>query len=117
MEFSGLNNRLDRRRIDTIVAGARESFAPWESPDIKDEWAGMRPITADGLPVIDRAEPYENAFIATGYAMQGVTLAPTAGRALAEMVATRRRPEILEPFRLSRFARSPLRRVARRRAA
>ncbi len=117
MEFSGINSRLDRRRIDSIVLGARESFAPWQTPQIEDEWAGMRPIAADGLPVIDRVDRYSNMFIATGYAMQGVTLAPTAGRALAEMVATGRRPEMLEPFRLDRFARSPLVRMAERWAA
>ena len=65
----------------------------------------MRPITADGLPILDRAGPFENAYIATGYAMQGVTLAPTSGRALAELIATGERPAILEPFRLDRFGR------------
>ena len=105
MEFSGINNRLDRRRIDAIVAGAKETLMPWETPAIEDEWAGMRPITADGLPILDRAGPFENAYIATGYAMQGVTLAPTSGQALAEMIATGRRPPILEPFRLDRFGR------------
>jgi D-amino-acid dehydrogenase len=108
MEFSGVNNRLDRRRIDNIVAGAIESFVPWKTPAIADEWAGMRPITADGLPIIDRADEYDNLFIATGYAMQGVTLAPTAGRALAEMIETGRRPELLAPFRIGRFPRLPV---------
>jgi D-amino-acid dehydrogenase len=103
MEFSGVNNHLDRRRIETIVAGARESFVPWKSPEIDDLWAGMRPITADGLPVIDRVSAYDDLFMATGYAMQGVTLAPTAGRALAEMITTERRPAVLDPFRLDRF--------------
>jgi D-amino-acid dehydrogenase len=113
MEFSGINNRLDRRRIDTIVAGARRSFQPWKTADIESEWAGMRPITADGLPVLDQAGDLENAYIATGYAMQGVTLAPTAGRAMAEMICTGRRPELLEPFRLDRFGRLPIVRAAR----
>ena len=87
---------------------------PWQTPEIEDEWAGMRPITADGLPILDRAGPFENAYIATGYAMQGVTLAPTAGQALAEMIATGRRPPILEPFRLDRFGRLRLPIAARR---
>ena len=108
MEFSGINNRLDRRRIDAIVAGAKASFVPWATPEIESEWAGMRPITADGLPVLDRAGALENTYIATGYAMQGVTLAPTSGRALAEMIATGQRPALLEPFRLDRFHRVPL---------
>ena len=28
---------------------------PWATPEIEAEWAGMRPITADGLPILDRA--------------------------------------------------------------
>ena len=40
----------------------------------------MRPITADGLPVLDRAGDLDNTYIATGYSMQGVTLAPPSGR-------------------------------------
>ena len=108
MEFSGINNRLDRRRIETIVAGAKTSLGPWLTPEITDEWAGMRPITADGLPILDRAGALENAYLATGYAMQGVTLAPPSGRALAEMIHTGRRPALLEPFRLDRFRRLPL---------
>jgi D-amino-acid dehydrogenase len=115
MEFSGINNRLDRRRIDAIVAGAKETLQPWAAPGIDDVWAGMRPITADGLPILDRAGVLENAFIATGYAMQGVTLAPTAGSALAEMIATGERPPILEPFRLDRFGRVRLPIAARMR--
>jgi len=114
MEFSGINNRLDRRRIASIVAGARQSFLPWKTPEIEAEWAGMRPITADGLPVLDRAGDLENTYIATGYSMQGVTLAPTSGRALAEMITTGRRPLLLEPFRLDRFRRMPLPRPMRR---
>jgi D-amino-acid dehydrogenase len=114
MEFSGINNRLDRRRIDSIVAGARRSFQPWKSPEIESEWAGMRPITADGLPILDRAGDLENAYIATGYAMQGVTLAPSSGKALAEMITTGRRPPLLEAFRLDRFGRVPIAHAARR---
>ena len=106
MEFSGLNTRLDHRRIESIVTGARSSFLAWQG-DAVDYWAGMRPITPDGLPVLDRAAPYENVFLATGYAMQGVTLAPPAGLALAEFIATGRRPEVLEPFALARLRGRP----------
>jgi D-amino-acid dehydrogenase len=115
MEFSGINNYLDRRRIDSIVTGARASFMPWATPEIESEWAGMRPIMADGLPVIDRAGDLTNTYITTGGGMQGVTLAPPSGQALAEMIATGRRPALLEPFRLDRFGRLPLPRLVRQR--
>jgi D-amino-acid dehydrogenase len=103
MEFSGLNTRLDRRRIDATIRGAKRSFAEWASPEVEHEWAGMRPITPDGLPVLDRAPGHDNVFIATGYSMQGMTVGPPAGEQLAEFVASGRRPEMLGPFRADRF--------------
>jgi D-amino-acid dehydrogenase len=102
MEFSGLNTDLDERRISDIVTAARASFQPWKTPDIEQKWAGMRPITADGLPVLDRTA-LANTYVATGYAMQGVTLAPPAGKAMAQYITTGTRPSLLEPFQLERL--------------
>ena len=103
LEFSGLNTRLDHRRIAAIVKGAHESFLPWKAREDATEWAGLRPVTPDGLPVLDRLTPGGNVFLATGYSMLGITLAPPAGRAIAEFVASGRRPKLLEPFRLDRL--------------
>ncbi|MFL5870472.1 MAG: NAD(P)/FAD-dependent oxidoreductase [Solirubrobacterales bacterium] len=102
MEFSGLNTRLDQRRIDDIITGARASFQPWKSPEVEQTWAGMRPITPDGLPVLDRTA-LENTYVATGYSMQGVTLAAPAGKAMAEFMATGRKPDLLGPFGIERL--------------
>lgn len=107
MEFSGVNLHLDRHRIDQTIAGARASFREWTRPEVESEWAGMRPIAPDGLPVLDRAAPYKNLFVATGYSMQGMTLGPPAGDAIAEFITTGRRPQVLEPFKLDRFPRLP----------
>jgi D-amino-acid dehydrogenase len=102
MEFSGLNTRLDERRINDIITAARTAFQPWKSPDVEQKWAGMRPITADGLPILDRTA-LTNTYVSTGGAMQGVTLAPPAGKAMAEFIATGTRPQLLEPFELQRL--------------
>jgi len=102
MEFSGLNVRLDHKRIDDIAVAARKAFQPWSTPEIDDVWAGMRPITPDGLPVLDRAS-VRNVYIATGYAMQGVTLAAPAGRAMAEFIVTDSKPALLDPFGIERL--------------
>jgi D-amino-acid dehydrogenase len=107
MEFSGVNLHLDRHRIDTTIAGARDSFLEWAEPGVRSEWAGLRPIAPDGLPVIDRAAPLENVYVASGYSMQGMTLGPPAGEAIAEYITTGQRPAVLEPFALERFARLP----------
>ena len=107
MEFSGVNLHLDHHRIDQTIAGARASFQEWQPPEVESEWAGMRPIAPDGLPVIDRTTAFDNLYVATGYSMQGMTLGPPAGEAIAEFISTGERPPVLEPFGIDRFPRVP----------
>jgi D-amino-acid dehydrogenase len=105
MELSGNNRDLDWRRIVAIALGSRHYLGRWfDDPDdlatrIVEPWVGGRPLLPDGLPVIDRLPSTDNAFVATGHGMLGVTLAPATGRALAEQISSGRRPPILEPFR------------------
>lgn len=112
MEFSGFDRSIDRRRLDNVFRLARR-YVELEHPETEDEWAGLRPLTPDGLPVIDRAGPFGNAFVATGYSMLGMTIAQPAGRELAAMILGGERPALLEPFRLDRFRGPPLPRRAR----
>jgi D-amino-acid dehydrogenase len=43
-------------------------------------WAGFRPCSPDGLPIIGRTAKYENLYFATGHGMLGLTLAPVTGK-------------------------------------
>jgi D-amino-acid dehydrogenase len=107
MEFSGYNLDIDRRRIDNIFRLAKD-YIELEQPEYEEPWAGLRPLTPDGLPVLDRALPYANAYVATGYSMLGMTVGPPAGKAMADFVLTGERPPVFEPFRLDRFRGVPL---------
>jgi D-amino-acid dehydrogenase len=102
MEFSGFDLAIDRRRIDNVFRLAKD-YIELEQPEYENPWAGLRPLTPDGLPVIDRAGRFANAFVATGYSMLGMTVSAPAGEALAELIATGERPGVLEPFRIDRF--------------
>jgi D-amino-acid dehydrogenase len=104
MEFSGINTRLDRRRVDAIVRGARPLLAGWEG-EAAHAWTGMRPIAPDGLPLVDRLPGLANVFVAGAFSMLGMTLALPAGEALAEQMLTGERSAVLAPFRADRFAR------------
>jgi len=50
----------------------------------------------DQLPLVD------NAYLATGHAMLGITLAPASGQAMAQLMLHGRRPAALEPFAVER---------------
>jgi D-amino-acid dehydrogenase len=109
MEFSGYELTIDRRRVDNVFRLAKD-YIELERPEYEEPWAGLRPMTVDGLPILDRTQPYRNAYLATGYSMLGMTLSQPAGEAIAELVTTGRRPAVLEPFRSDRFPRAIVRR-------
>jgi D-amino-acid dehydrogenase len=102
MEFSGYDLEIDRRRIDNVFRLAKD-YIELEEPSYESPWAGLRPLTPDGLPVVDRASRFGNAYIATGYSMLGMTVSAPAAEALGEMITTGERPPVLEPFRIDRF--------------
>jgi len=112
MEFSGYDLAVDQRRISNLFTLARE-YLELEQPDYEEPWAGLRPMTVDGLPILDWAQPYRNAYVATGYSMLGMTVSPPAGEAMAEMITTGTRPALFEPFRIDRFAKRIVRRARR----
>ena len=104
MEFSGVNTRIDRRRVDSILEGASGMLRGLEAPRLENVWTGMRPIAPDGLPIVDRVPGRENVYLATAYSMLGMTIGVPAGEALAEMILTGRRPAALERFGAARFS-------------
>ena len=57
-----------------------------ERPEL-EVWAGLRPCTPDGLPVIGRPVGVEPLVLATGHARKGLSLAPITGRLVAELYA------------------------------
>ncbi len=107
IEFSGLNSRLDRRRITSLTRAARAYFPALDWTDVAEEWTGMRPLLPDGLPVLDRVPGTANAFVATGHSTLGITLAAVTGAHMAEFVSTGTAPAVLRPFRFPRYAGRP----------
>jgi D-amino-acid dehydrogenase len=103
MEFSGVNGRLDRRRIRSIAEGASRMVTGLDGFDEDSVWCGLRPMAPDGLPIVDRHPRVGNVFFAGAYSMLGMTLAAPAAESLAGFILTGERPPELEPFRATRF--------------
>jgi glycine oxidase len=69
---------------------------------ILEAWAGLRPGTPDGLPILG-ATPTPGYFVATGHFRDGILLAPVTARAMAQVIAGER-PELdLSAFAAARF--------------
>ncbi len=87
MELSGFNTRLDRRRVRAMDRAIARFLPAWRPHPGRHEWAGMRPVTPDGLPAIGRVPGFDNLFVATGHAMLGVSLAPATARGVSRLLA------------------------------
>ncbi len=66
--------------LGRIQAAAREYLRLDAVLQIEETWAGLRPVTPDGLPVIAVSPHHENLIVATGHAMLGLSLAPGTGQ-------------------------------------
>jgi D-amino-acid dehydrogenase len=102
-----LGARTARPRADTparLVAAAAPYLRGWLPATARETvaWAGLRPATADGLPLIGAVPGKKNVFAATGHAMLGVTLAPATAAALAPLVLRGEEEPVLAPFGFSR---------------
>jgi D-amino-acid dehydrogenase len=104
MELSGINETLDRRRINAIRRDVAAYLpASWEKGESVKEWVGMRPILPDGLPAIGKVPRVSNLFVGTGHGMLGVTLAPVTAAALGDLICEGRTETDLRPFDPARF--------------
>jgi D-amino-acid dehydrogenase len=74
-----------------------------EKLDIKETWAGLRPTTPDGMPIIGRSPRHNNFVLATGHAMLGLSLGPGTGQVVAELVNGKETAFDLSPLRMERF--------------
>ena len=99
IEFSGINQRLDPRRIRALKLAARGYLPGLDWTETAEEWTGMRPMCPDGLPVIDRVPGFGNAYLATGHSTLGITLAAVTGARMAAFVRDGTAPDVLRPFR------------------
>jgi len=88
MEFSGINTKIRKERVEAIARGAQSFYPDLEitAEEKNDAKTGMRPVTPDGLPYIGRSTKISNLVFATGHAMMGWSLGPATGKLIAEVV-------------------------------
>lgn len=103
LEFFSPGLQVNRRRLEQLPRGAQSYLREVPQGERLSEWVGLRPCTADGLPVIDWAPTTDNLFIATGHAMMGQALGPITGRLVAQSICGESAEIDPAPFTARRF--------------
>jgi D-amino-acid dehydrogenase len=75
---------------------------PYGEP-VEEEWFGWRPMTYDGMPIIDRSPLLANVMIAAGHNMIGMATAPATGKLVAELLSNKPAHIDAGPYSLRRF--------------
>jgi D-amino-acid dehydrogenase len=104
-QLPGRDLTVDDRRLRHVVEQACSYLRDWHPSETEasvEGWAGWRPATPDSLPLLGPVPGREGLFLATGHGMLGVTLAPSTGELLAEMIVDGARPAWVEPMRPDR---------------
>lgn len=102
LELSDLEQQVDMKKVADIANAAREYLDLEPSHEI-ETWAGLRPTTPDGLPIIAKPKNLNNLIVAAGHAMLGLSLGPGTGQLVSEMANGNSPAFDLTPFRLERF--------------
>lgn len=103
LELAGLDASINRRRVEAIRRAAAVYLADAGDLSGGQVWAGLRPCTPDGLPIIGRTWRPENLVVATGHAMIGVSTGPITGKLVAQLIAGEPPAVSLEALAPGRF--------------
>jgi glycine/D-amino acid oxidase-like deaminating enzyme len=92
------------RGMATLRAIATRAVPVLSHAALAEHWAGLRPITPDGLPVYGADPALPALFFACGLSRNGILLAPWAAEQLAPVLVGAAPSDALAAFRVDRFA-------------
>ncbi|AWY41686.1 FAD-dependent oxidoreductase [Pseudomonas putida] len=88
VDIVGFDPAIDPQRLALIKRQARDTFPNAGNYDAAVEWAGMRPATPSGVPLLG-ATAYRNLWLNLGHGALGFTLACGSGQLLSELIGQR----------------------------
>lgn len=105
LEITGHGRPWSRSRVEKLTNAAHRYLRDLDRGEITAEWAGYRPCTPDGMPMIGDVPWARGLVIATGHAMMGMTLGPITGRLVSETICDGKpsiETPLLDPARFGR---------------
>lgn len=87
MEPVGFQPEVTSSGLASLLSAAIRLSPALIRAKIRRSWAGLRPVTPDGLPIIGREPRVEGLWYATGHGRNGILLAGLTGAILARLIA------------------------------
>ena len=103
-EFTGDDPSLNARRGAKLVENLSALYPGLAARSTGQHWAGLRPSTPDGIPVLGRTK-LRNLSVNLGHGHLGWTMAAGCGKALADQISGGTPAVDLAPYGVERFRR------------
>ena len=87
MEHAGFDGRITAAGIAQIVDGATRLLPALATTRPTRTWAGLRPVTPDGRPIIGADPETRGLWFATGHGRNGILLAALTGEIIGDLLA------------------------------
>jgi glycine oxidase len=105
-EERGFDPNLTAGGVFSLLEGVWRALPGVEELPIDEMWVGFRPGSRDDAPVLGPGE-VPGLIYATGHHRNGILLTPVTSDAVADYILTGEMAEVIRPFTIARFARSP----------
>ena len=102
-EFVGFDRQTTFEGVNTIASQILQVLPKLKDLHVIRAYAGLRPYTPDGLPILGAVEGLEGFIMAAGHEGDGITLSPVTGEIIAKIITRGEIPFPMDHFRLERF--------------
>jgi glycine oxidase len=103
MEYVGFRPEVTPAGLDGLFAGVTALYPGLVRGEVSRTWAGLRPVTPDGLPIIGGEPRLSGLWYATGHGRNGILLAGITGLIIRQLLAGEQAVEDLSAFSPTRF--------------
>ncbi len=93
--------------VEGLSAHVLELFPSLSKVKLLRQWAGLCDMTPDYSPIMGFT-PVEGFLVDVGWGTYGFKTGPVSGKRMAELIATKRTPNLIAPFAYDRFFKGEL---------
>jgi glycine oxidase len=101
-EDAGFDKANTDEGIGGLIQFAHTLIPAWQGARVERTWAGLRPATANEMPILGRSPQFANLFVATGHFRSGIYLSPATAVVMSELIRGVRPSLDLAAFQVDR---------------
>ena len=101
--YSSYSHRSTLPFLESCAAHILELLPSIGRVKVMRQWAGICDMSPDFGPIMGTLPQLQGLLVTVGWGTYGFKAGPASGKRMAELIATGRTPEVLQPFSIERF--------------